>query len=58
MTVEIFAKGRKQEDVTVDITPKQLDVTVRLDGGREYQLSLDLADDVVPEEVGLVRISA
>lgn len=50
VTVEVFVKGRKQDDVSVDITPRKLDISVRLDSGSEYQLSLELADAVVPEQ--------
>jgi len=50
VTVSIMIKGIKKEEATVTITPKTLEVNVKLPTGSEYQLHLDLADEVVPHE--------
>jgi len=50
VTVEVFVKGRKKEQVKVDFQARALEVVVGLEGGTEYQLNLDLADEIVPAE--------
>jgi len=50
VTVEIFVKGRKKDQVKVQFLANSLDVTAAIDGGSEYLLNVDLADEIVPGE--------
>jgi len=49
VTVEVFVKGRKKEQVKVQFQSKNIDVSMALDGGSEYNLNLDLADEIEVE---------
>jgi len=50
VTVSVMIKGVKKEEASVQITAKTLGVSVKLPSGSEYQLNLDLADEVNPGE--------
>jgi len=50
VTVCIMSKGTKKENCTVNIQNKELNVTIKLVSGSEYQLNLELAGEVVPAE--------
>jgi len=46
VTVTIFAKNQSHETACIDIKPKSLSVTIRLEGEENWNLSIDLADEV------------
>jgi suppressor of G2 allele of SKP1 len=46
VTVEVFVKGRKKDQVKVQFQSRNIDVSIALDGGSEYNLNLDLADEI------------
>lgn len=53
MTVSIFIKNARKEDVAVDLQPKSLNVAIKNQGssaGSEVQVDFDLADAIVPSE--------
>jgi suppressor of G2 allele of SKP1 len=51
VTVSIFIKNARKEDVSVDIEKKSLNVSVKnASSGSEVQVDFDLADNVVPED--------
>lgn len=50
VTVEVFVKGRKKDQVKVQLQPRSVEVVIGLDTGSEYQLNLDLADEITPTE--------
>ena len=51
VTVQIFAKKQKKENVTVDISEGELSVTIKLEEpGKEFLYNIDLCDKVIPAE--------
>lgn len=53
VTVSIFIKGARKEDVSVDMESKSLNVSIKNAGtssGSEVQVDFDLADNIVPSE--------
>eukprot|EP01126_Amoeba_proteus_P065659 TRINITY_DN9377_c0_g2_i4.p1 TRINITY_DN9377_c0_g2~~TRINITY_DN9377_c0_g2_i4.p1 ORF type:complete len:281 (-),score=53.02 TRINITY_DN9377_c0_g2_i4:135-977(-) len=50
VTVTIFAKGVRKEAVTVNIQKRQLDVTIKLGEGKEFNLDWNLCGEVIPEQ--------
>ncbi|KAJ3212959.1 hypothetical protein HDU67_003489 [Dinochytrium kinnereticum] len=51
VTVSVFIKNTKKEDVSIDYSPRAISVTVKLASGSDFMLELDpLAHPIVPEE--------
>ncbi|KAL1926690.1 hypothetical protein VTP01DRAFT_5585 [Rhizomucor pusillus] len=51
VTVEVFIKNVKQENVTVDFTDRELSLTIKMPTASDYSLELDpLAHEIVPKE--------
>ncbi|KAJ3104024.1 Cochaperone protein [Phlyctochytrium planicorne] len=51
VTISVFIKQTKKEDVTIDYAARAISVTVKLPGGSDYMLELDpLAHAIVPGE--------
>eukprot|EP01027_Heterolobosea_sp_BB2_P006394 GEZU01009674.1.p1 GENE.GEZU01009674.1~~GEZU01009674.1.p1 ORF type:complete len:382 (-),score=124.08 GEZU01009674.1:58-1182(-) len=50
VNVSVFAKGIKKEQLEVEIEPKSLSITIKIDANNDYTLSLDLFDEVIPSE--------
>jgi len=48
--ITIMVKGRKKEDVNVDIQEHTLSAQVKLDTGSDYTLELDLANPILPAQ--------
>ncbi|XP_064609385.1 protein SGT1 homolog [Liolophura sinensis] len=48
--VAVMQKNVKKEDLSVNIEPTSLCITIKLSSGRDYQLNLDLAHEVVPDQ--------
>jgi suppressor of G2 allele of SKP1 len=48
--INIFAKGVKQGDLSIDIEQKSVSVNIKLSENNQYVLDLDLAEAVVPSE--------
>mmetsp|Transcript_28451 Transcript_28451/g.31608 ORF Transcript_28451/g.31608 Transcript_28451/m.31608 type:complete len:383 (+) Transcript_28451:54-1202(+) len=58
ITVSVFAKNQKKEDVKVDIQKGELSVCIKLLEGKEFILDLELCDEVVPAESKFVVLSS
>jgi len=50
VTITVFIKGAKKEQVSINFGKKTLEVSIKLPTQSEYVLDLDLADEIVPEE--------
>lgn len=50
VVVNVMLKNVKKEDCTINIEPKAVSVTVKLPGGSDYSLELDLAHEIIPEK--------
>eukprot|EP01113_Clastostelium_recurvatum_P005280 TRINITY_DN12358_c0_g1_i5.p1 TRINITY_DN12358_c0_g1~~TRINITY_DN12358_c0_g1_i5.p1 ORF type:complete len:368 (+),score=133.71 TRINITY_DN12358_c0_g1_i5:45-1106(+) len=48
--VSIFCKGTKKEDVDIKMEAEELSVSIKLSGGSDYVLDLDLCEAIVPGE--------
>jgi len=48
--VSVLIKNVKKDDAKIDIAARSLSCTVRLPGGSDYSLELDLAHDISPDQ--------
>lgn len=49
LTMEIYAKDLKEDDVNIVFSKKNLDVTLKLGSSSEYNMDIDLAGEVQPD---------
>jgi suppressor of G2 allele of SKP1 len=57
VTVSLFVKNVKKEQCKIDIKQKQIDASIDLGGGSEFNLDLDLCDTIIPEEAVIQYLS-
>ncbi|XP_048777485.2 protein SGT1 homolog [Ostrea edulis] len=50
VVINVMLKNVKKDDCGINIQPKLVSVTVKLPGGSEYNLELNLAHDIIPEK--------
>jgi len=58
VTVTLFLKNVNKEQARIDIKKKSLDVSIDLNGGSEFNLDLDLCDEIIPEQAVIQYLSA
>jgi suppressor of G2 allele of SKP1 len=48
--INVMVKNAQKEDVSVDIEPDSVTVSVKIDANSEQQISLPLANEILPQE--------